>query len=582
MIESNNKPGRDAHSASARIAASSSLLRAIRILAVKLIVKATDSVRPILDLLNAQIGHNLRTFAGDRQFLVWSLGLALGVTVAYLTVAFRWSIGLLQYAWLGTTSEKVASAAASAPWWVVLFAPAVGGAIVGYILYRYMPGRRAQGVADVIEARAVRDSHIPLGAGVWSAVLATLSLGFGASAGREGPMVHLGASVASFVENYFHLSPGSRRTLLACGVAAAVAASFNAPMAGVLFAHEVILAHYALSAFVPIVIASVAATLVARVHLGDFPAFIIPDYQITTYWEFPAFALLGVTCAAVAIAFEAALMVTEKISWKFEAPLWLRPIVGGLMVGSIALVFPQVLGVGYEATDAALKVEYPLWIMLALLVAKTAATAITLATRFAGGIFSPAIYLGAMAGGSFGLIASSVFPDMASSHGLYAILGMGAVAAAVLGAPISSTLIILEVTKGYDISLALMLTVSIAHGLTRAALGHSFFHWQLSRRGLSVQEGPHQEIMRSLTVREFATFYEPDKCRRRDPAAEPDWLTTNDTVAHALRTFDRTGRQRLPIVSLSDDNSIVGSADRMEALDAFNKALIDRHVEEHR
>ena len=544
-----------------------------------------DIIRPVFDLLNAQIGHNVSSFLRERQPLVWLLALAIGVTVAYVAVAFRWSIGMFQLLWLGTQSEKIASAAAEAGWLPILLAPAVGGAIVGFILHKHMPGKRAQGVADVIEARAVHDSNISVTSGVWSAIAASVSLGFGASAGREGPVVHIGATIASFVENFFQLTHGTRRTLLACGVAAAVAASFNAPMAGVIFAHEVILAHYALSAFVPIVISSVAATVVARVHLGNFPAFVVPDYQITTYWEFPAFALLGVTCAVVAIVFETALMVTEKVSWKFQVPLWSRPIIGGLMIGSIAIFFPQVLGVGYEATDAALTAQYPLWIMLALLIAKTAATAITLATRFAGGIFSPAIYLGAMAGGSYGLIASSVFPDMASSHGLYAILGMGAVAGAVLGAPISSTLIILEVTKGYDISLALMLTVSIAHGLTRAALGLSFFHWQLSKRGLSVQEGPHQEIMRSLLVRDFITMLEENVAAQdkvRDAQNQPDWLTANDTVETALRMFDRTGRHRLPVVSMGDETRIVGWAERMSAMDAFNKALIERHVEEHR
>lgn len=540
-------------------------------------------IRPIYDLLNAQIGHNIRTFLQDRQPLVWALALVFGIAVAYLAVAFRWSIGLLQVLWIGTTSEQVASAAAATDWWIVLLAPACGGVIVGYILHNHMPGRRAQGVADVIEARALHDCKIPLRTGLWSAVTASVSLGFGASAGREGPVVHLGATVASFVVDFFHLAHSTRRTLLACGVAAAVAASFNAPLAGVLFAHEVILAHYALSAFVPIVISSVAATVVARVHLGNFPAFIIPDYQITTYWEFPAFALLGVTCAAVALVFETALMATEKVSWKVSVPLWSRPIVGGLMVGTIALFFPQVLGVGYEATDAALQLQYPLWMMLALLVAKTAATAITLATRFAGGIFSPAIYLGAMAGGSFGVIASMVFPDMASSHGLYAILGMGAVAAAVLGAPISSTLIILEVTNGYDISLALLLTVSIAHGLTRAALGHSFFHWQLAKRGLPVQDGPHQEIMRSLMVKDFAELFEHDRLiQARDPEVQPNWLTATDTVETALRLFDRTGDHRIPVVAIGDDRQIIGWAERMRAMDAFNQALIDRHVEEHR
>jgi len=537
----------------------------------------------VLELLNAQIGHNVDSFTKDRQLLVWLIAFAIGVIVAYLSIFFRISIGLWQYLWLGTASEKVVTAAANTSPFLIVLAPAFGGLIVGYLLHNYMPGRRPLGVADVIEARMLKDSYLSLKAGSWSIILASISLGFGASAGREGPIVHFGATIASYIQDFFHLPHSLRRTLLACGVAAAVSSAFNAPMAGVLFAHEVILAHYALTAFVPIVISAVTATVIARLHLGEAPAFMIPDYQITTYWEFPAFALLGVTCAAVALAFELALMTTEKVSWKVNMPLWLRPAVGGLMVGSIALYFPQVFGVGYEATDAALQTHYPLWLMLALLIAKTAATAITLAMRFAGGIFSPAIYLGAMAGGSFGMIASSVFPEMASSNGLYAVLGMAAVAGAVLGAPISSTVMILEVTKGHDITIAVLLTVSIAHGLTRAVLGHSFFHWQLSKRGISIQAGPHQEVMRALKVKAFTKFHDDNsQVSRRNPKTDAEWLTANDTVETALRMFDRTGKQRLPVVSARDDESVVGWAERVDAMEAFNKALIERHVEEHK
>ena len=179
--------------------------------------------------------------------------------------------------------------------------------------------------------------------------------------------------------------------------------------------------------------------------------------------------------------------------------------------------------------------------------------------------------------------SSSTSTRTSQADGLSQPHGMGAVAAAVLGAPISSTLIILEVTKGYDITLALMLTVSIAHGLTRAALGHSFFHWQLSKRGLSVQDGPHQEVMRSLTVKDFVELNGNDsEAAVRDPDTQPHWLMANDTVETALRLFDRTGQHRLPVVAASDDRRIVGWAERMSAMDAFNKALIERHVEEHR
>ncbi len=475
------------------------------------------------------------------------------------------------------------SLAAKAPWWAILLAPAVGGLVVGLLLTYVVPGRRAAGVADVIEARAVGDSRVPLSTGLWSALVAAISLGSGASAGREGPVVHLGASLASFIEDRFRLYAGSRRTLLASGVAAAVSASFNAPVAAVLFAHEVILAHFAPRALVPLVISSVASTVVTHFHFGDHPAFAVPKYQISSYLEFPAFVLLGIVCAVVVILFEVALVLTDRVAFRFEMPLWVRPVIGGLMVGSIALVFPHVLGVGYEATDAALSQQLPLWLMLSLIVAKTAATAITIASRFGGGIFSPSLYLGAMTGGAFGLMAASVFPEMGSSHGLYAMLGMGAVASAVLGAPFSTTLIVFELTRGWDITIALLLTIAICNGLTSAVLGGSFFHWQLARRGLTLHEGPHQEIMRSLKVRTFMELAGPaDAPTIEKLSPDAPRMRPSDTMERALRLFDQHGLTRIPVVADDNEGRVIGFARRVAALGAFNKALIASHQEEHR
>ncbi|MEQ8824948.1 MAG: chloride channel protein [Filomicrobium sp.] len=531
---------------------------------------------------DSRLGVNITAFFADRQPLIWVLALFIAVFVAYASIAFRFLIGVIQLPWLGTSSEFVATAAANQPFWQILLAPMLGGILVGYLLDRYMPGRRAHGVADVIEARAIHNSHIDAKTGFFSAFLSAISIGSGASVGREGPIVHLGATIAAFLEDHFKLSPGARRTLLACGVAAAVSASFNAPIAGVLFAHEVILTHYAFRALVPTVIASVTAAVIARIHLGEAPAFMIPEYSITSYWEFPAFALLGLTCALVAIIFEIALMATDKFSWRFEMPLWFRTGLGGLMVGCIGVFLPQVLGVGYEATNEALQRELPLTLLIMLIVAKTAATAISLACRFAGGIFSPSLYLGAMTGSAFGLIATSVFPEAGSSHGLYAILGMGAVAASVLGAPLSTTLIVFELTGGYTMTIALLLTVSISVGVSQAFLGHSLFYWQLGRRGLFLQDGPHKSIQRRLRVDSFMTPKDPDAepVHLTDPDAP--WLMPTDTLERALREFDRCGEARIAVVSPTDPTEIIGYADRLKALNVFNKALIDAAIEEHR
>jgi len=545
--------------------------------------KAAAPIRWLRQVFFRRIQPNLNDFVEERQLLVWTLALAIGIGAAYLAILFRELIGIFQLPWLGSTGERVYAIADDLPIWLIIAVPAIGGLIVGLLLQFVVPGRRAHGVADVIEARALRGCRISLRTGLGSALVSSVSLGFGASVGREGPVVHLGATLASALEDLFKLPHTARRVLLACGVAAAVSASFNAPIAGVLFALEVILAHYALRAFVPITIASVAATVIARIHLGDFPAFILPKFQIVSYWEFPAFALLGITSAGIAIAFYFAIIASDRLALSVNIPLWTRPVIGGLMVGLIATQFPQVLGVGYDATDAALKQFFSLEVLLMLLVAKIAATAISLASRFGGGVFSPSLYLGAMTGGAFGLLAASVFPDIASSSGLYAVVGMGAVAAAVLGAPISTVLIVFELTGDYPMAIALLLAVSISTGLTQAVHGQSFFAWQLSTRGLFLQEGPHKHIAHSLRVRDFMAKRGPDdEILRRDEDDDDPWLTETDTVEAALRAFDRAGIERIAVVDKFETTRIVGWAEHLRALNAYNDALIEAHEEEHR
>lgn len=541
------------------------------------------TARYLFRIARRWIEPNLKLFVSTRLPLLWGLSVLIGVLVALAAILFRVGIGLVQVPWLGTMSESVATTAATLPWWVILLAPAGGGLIVGIWLQKLQPKQRPCGVADVIEARAQGGKGLPFWGGISSAGLTVVSLGSGASAGREGPVVHLGATLAMALCQALRLPDSARRILLACGVAGAVSASFNAPIAGVLFAHEVILGHYAMSAFVPIVISSALGTLLSRLWFGDIAAFIIPQYQITSYLELPAFALLGLTCAAVAVIFQFALIGTDWVARNISMPLWLRPVVGGLAVGAIGIAFPEVLGVGYEATDAALKHQLPLAVLLALLVAKTAATAITLASRFGGGIFSPALYLGAMTGGAFGLIAAALFPELASSHGLYAILGMGAVAAAVLGAPFSTTMIVFELTGGYALSIALLIAVSIATGINQAVHGRSYFHWQLEMRGVMLQEGAHRWLVRIVRVADFLEPLEEDAdLAPFDPQSGEPRLRPTDTLEAALKLFDKCGASRLPVVDTADPTRIVGHASHVRALSYFNSALIAAEKEEHR
>ena len=535
-----------------------------------------------IGLVGDWIAPNVRVFIGSRQPVVWLTAIVVGIAAAVGAIVFRLGIAVFQLPWLGTMSEHVVTAARAAPWWMVLLAPAAGGLIVGLILQYFMPGKRVEVVADVIEARALPSHQLTMRVGLGSAFISALSLGSGASAGREGPVVHLGATIAAALTRLLSLPMAARRTLLGCGVAAAISASFNAPIAGVLFAHEVILGHFAPTAFVPIVIASTVAAVISRTWFGDFPAFVVPHYQVTSYWEVPAFALLGLTCGLVAILFQFGLIGTDWLARRTPMPLVLRPVVGGLAVGAIGLAFPEILGVGYEATDLALRHQLPLTIMLSLIVVKTAATAITLASRFGGGIFSPSLYLGAMTGGAFGLIAASAFPDMASSHGLYAILGMGAVAGAVLGAPISTTLIVFELTGGYALSIALLLTVSIANGFNRAIHGRSYFQWQLESRGLFLTEGAHRRIVRNVRVSDFMRPLASGETPQPIEAKETPSLGADDILEVALRRFDETGNPHLPVVSRTEPPMVIGWAHQIDALERFSKELVEANVEEHR
>ena len=525
---------------------------------------------------------NLKDFQESRQPLVWLLAPFIGLATGLAAILFRVAIGVFQWPWLHDMTENVAQAAREQPWWVVALAPAAGGLLVGLMLRYMLTAKRTGAVPDVMEARVNAGRGLSFGQGMISAVASALSLGAGASAGREGPIVHLGASIAATACTRFNLPNSARRTLLASGAAGAVAASFNAPIAGVLFAQEVILGHFSITSFVPLVLASVVATILSQAWFGNVAAFVVPSYDIASYLEVPAFVLLGIIAAAVAVIFQLAVLSTDWVARNVNMPLVARPAVGGLLIGVMAIWFPEVLGVGYDTTDAALKDQLPIVLMLTLIFAKTLATAIALGSRFGGGVFSPALYLGAMTGGAFGLMAASVFPEIGSSEGLYAILGMGAVAAAVLGAPISTTVMVFELTGGFALSLALLLTVAISNGISQAILGRSFFQAQLESRGIVLHEGPHRTVMRDTRVSDFMR-----PLADGDPVVLPEGereraLRSDETLETALRTFDATGAERLPVVSPSDRGKIVGWASQVRALALFNKLLIASSVEEHR
>ncbi|BBE74535.1 chloride channel protein [Oharaeibacter diazotrophicus] len=529
--------------------------------------------------LSGSVGVHLAAFRRERRPQLAALALLVGLAACGAALAFHAGVEALQRLWLGTDTAGFLAAASAAPWWRVMAGPVLGGLAVGLFLTVFLPNQRTSSIADVVEARSTGSAdRLAFWPGVASAVATVVSLGAGASAGREGPMVHLGGTIATSLGNRFRLPPDGARTLIAAGAAGAIAASFNTPLAGVLFAHEVILGHYALGAFVPTVIAAAAAVVPYRALHGDVSAFAMPDVAVASLAEFPAFALLGVAAGAAAVLFQWTLVGTDLAARRLPLPLWARPVLGGVVVGAMGLAFPQVLGIGYAAVDAALRSDMAVPLLLALIAAKIVATAVTLASRFGGGIVFPSLYVGAMTGGAFGRIASSLVPSLASSHPVYAVLGMAAVGSAMLGAPISTAVMVFELTGGFQLSIALLLCVAMANATTHALHGRSLIDWQLEMRGILLRDGAHRHTMRALKVERFMSpLVTPAPLPEDYPRGTV--LHPGDSLARALKLFDFTRAAEIAVVDPAAPDRMIAWATHVEALRIYNEALVAEAAE---
>lgn len=561
------------------------------------------------------------------------LGILIGCATGGAVIAFRELIQLTQFSLFNSDSGGLLHALSGLPWWQIVAVPTVMGLVVGLVIYHFLPEQRPQGVADVIEANALRGGHMSSRVGLKVAIVSALSIGGGASVGREGPAVHLGASLGAWIARRLHLSNSLTRTLIGCGVGAAVSASFNTPIAGALFASEVVVGHYALKAFAPVVISSVAATALSRQYFGDFPAFILETNILTSFLEFPAFVMLGIVSGVAATIFMRATFAAQDIAQSLPVPSWSRPMIGGFAVGLIALAFPHVLGVGYGTTEAALATQFTLALLIAIGLAKILATAISIGFGFGGGVFSPSLVIGAMVGGAFGILATQVSPTLSSGPAAYTMIGMGAVAAAVLGAPISTTLIIFEMTSNYGLTLGVMLAIVAASEITHHFYGRSFFNQQLRRRGLDVKEGFETEVMRSCRVSSVisrdADTINRDACLQdlrlalqqsrwgelfvvkrtgelygtitladlSDSAFDhdvddlikaedvtrlhPPTLIPGDDLETALALMRDVGEEHIAVVDNQNSMIFRGCVHQRDLLGAYNRALLETRHEEH-
>nr|MBC6964312.1 H(+)/Cl(-) exchange transporter ClcA [Roseobacter litoralis] len=530
---------------------------------------------------------------GPNQIQFWFIALLVGIAAGFAALFFRKGVNALQTYLYGTEDVRLLhSFAESLPWYLVLVIPICGGLVVGLILHFFTDDGRARSVADVIHGAAMHDGRVETRAGLASSLASMITLGTGGSTGREGPVVHLAAVISTWVNRRLHADGITGRDLLGCAVAAAVSASFNAPIAGALFALEVVLRHFAVHAFAPIVIASAAGTVINRLEFGDVTEFTLATTgAVQFYQEMPAYLLLGLVCGLIAVAFMKAIFWADdlgtRVQKKTGLPGYLRPAFAGAMLGGLAIFFPHIIGVGYETTSLALTGQLALWNAIVFAILKAVAVAITMAGRMGGGVFSPSLMVGALSGLSFGLIATSVFPDVSSSVTLYALTGMGAVAAAVLGAPISTTLIVFELTGDWQTGLAVMVAVSMSTALASRLVHRSFFLTQLERRGIHLAAGPQAYLLAMFRVGNvMRAMNDPRAASEEDcweMIGEGVYIDTNATLEAAMPIFE-TGVRFIPVVTLSADAAppeLQGALFHVDALKVYNRALAATAAEEH-
>ncbi len=385
------------------------------------------------------------TFRQTEQIYMVLVSVVVGLLAGLCAVGFRLLIrSLNRVAW--HEGQYTLEYLYSLPFWWKILAPAIGGLIVGLITYHFAREAKGHGVPEVMEAVALRGGRIRPRVVIAKMFASGICISSGGSVGREGPIVQIGSALGSTIGQWLKIDEQRLRTLVGCGAAAGIAATFNAPIAGALFAVEIILGDFGVAQFSPIVISSVAGTVVGQHFLGDFPAFEVPPYSLVHPTELFAYAGLGILAGLVALAFIRALYGLEDLFDKVKAHPSLKGLIGGAVIGLMGIWIPHIFGVGYEAINEALSGSMVWKFMLILVVFKILAVSITIGSGGSGGIFAPSLFIGAMLGGAVGAVVHSIWPVSTAAPGAYALVGMGAVVAAGTHAPITAILIIFELT----------------------------------------------------------------------------------------------------------------------------------------
>jgi CIC family chloride channel protein len=556
------------------------------------------------------------------------MAMVVGLLGGYGAVGFRWLIRFVQDTLFGNGGEGFLEYLLTLPWYAKLYPPIIGGLLVGPIVYFFAREAKGHGVPEVMESVALKGGVIRKRIVIVKSLASAICIGSGGSVGREGPIVQIGSAIGSTFGQIMGVSVDRMRTLVGCGAAAGIAATFNAPIAGVMFAMEIILGEFGIATFSPIVVSSVMATVISRAYLGNYPAFVVPHYTLVSISEIPLYMILGIIAGLIGVFFTTFLYKSEDLFDAWKVPEYMKAAIGGLMIGTIGIFFPHIFGVGYDAIGLALLEKLPWIIILALIFIKILATSLTIGSGGSGGIFAPSLFVGSMTGGAFGYLVHTLLPATTATAGAYSLVGMGAVVAATTHGPISAILILFEMTGDYKIILPLMLSCIIASILASQIKRESIYTTKLIRRGTDIRAGKEVNVMKSLLV-EDAMTREVEKISENMPLKDlltftlaskhssfpvvdseglltgilsfQDFkdvlyekslenlivakefstpkvitVTKNENLDTALKKIGFKNIEQLPVVDEGDPRKIIGILSRRDILAAYNKALIDR------
>jgi len=480
-----------------------------------------------------------------------ALGFVCGILAGGVVVLFRLFIESGFVLW---HTDEAMGDFESTPWWFRLILPTLGGILVGFILHKVGKHYRQVGVGHVIERMTFHQGYLNWRNALVQFLIGGLTIATGQSVGREGPGIHLGSAAGSWLGQQMKLPNNSIRILVGCGTAAAISASFNTPLAGVIFAMEVVMMEYTVSSFIPLILSSVSAAILSRIVFGNDVAFIVPSLELQSLWEIPNFILLGLVIGVVASVFiKGTTILTNKTS-KWNA--WLKCSVAGTGVGLLALAAPQIMGIGYDTVNSALHGNLTLQVLAIAFVGKLLATILCSGLALPGGAIGPSMFIGAMAGGIIGSIGAMILPDYASEYAFYSMIGMASMMSAILQAPLAALMTLLELTNNPNILLPGMIAVVVSNLVVSQVFKQSsIFHSQLRAKGLELRINPLSQFLRSVGVaglmerklivqEKFLNYQEAEKLLE----ATPRWiLVRQDKVPTSLLAANDLARYVLEL-----------------------------------